>query len=164
MKEMALWISGAALAFLVTASAFLLLASLATVPSEKSLAPEPPSSRSGLELDLHEERLASLRAVPDQVLEVEVENEGTEDLSDVHLILGVSSENTALPDFRYYRRAVEKLPAGESATIRIPFDLSSSERTPPAPSVAPEPSRKVLEVRASTPEGVTEIRTAILPP
>jgi hypothetical protein len=30
-------------------------------------------------------------------------------------------------------------------------------------SAVPEPSRKILEVRATTPEGVTAIKTAIVP-
>ena len=164
MREMAaLWISGTALAFFVTAAAFLLLANIATVPSEKSLAPESPSTRSGpdLELSLDEERLASLRAAPGQVLDLSVKNAGDEDLSNVNLTLGVSSENTAVPDSRYYRRTVQKLPAGEAATTRFVFDLSAPERT--ALPEAPEPSRKILEIKASTPEGVSEIRTAILP-
>jgi hypothetical protein len=160
---MALWASGAALAFLVTAGAFLLLANLATVPSEKSLAPDPPSGAPGpdLELSLDVERLASLEAAPGQVLDLEVRNEGGEDLSDVNLILGVSSENTALPNPRYYRRTVEELPAGGEANLRFRFDLSSTD--PANAAAAPETSRKVLEVRASTPEGVSAVKTAILP-
>ena len=36
MRDVAFWLSGAALAFLLTAGAFLLLANLATAPSEKT--------------------------------------------------------------------------------------------------------------------------------
>jgi len=166
MREMALWISGAALAFFVTAGAFLLLANLATVPSDRSLTPDPPSRRPGpvLDLRLDANRLASLRARPGQSLDLTVKNEGNRDLTNVNLTLGVSSENTALPDRRYYYRTVESLPAGESALVRFEFDLSALEHSAASPPAAPEPSRKILEIRASTREGgVPAVRTAILP-
>ncbi|MCA1848969.1 MAG: hypothetical protein LC704_08305, partial [Actinobacteria bacterium] len=97
MREAALWISSAALAFFVTAGAFLLLANLGTGPSEESLPPDPQPAESGpaLELNLDEDQLASLRELPDQRFEVGVENPGDEALSDVNLTLEVSSENTA---------------------------------------------------------------------
>ena len=47
MRDIALWLSGAALAFLITAGAFLLLANLATAPSETSLTPEKTPGGSG---------------------------------------------------------------------------------------------------------------------
>jgi len=166
MREMALWISGAALAFFVTAGAFLLLANLATVPSDRSLTPDPPSGHPGSALDLRldEDRLASLRAGPGQSLDLTVKNEGDRDLTDVNLTLGVSSENTALPGPRYYHRTVESLPAGESVLVRFRFDLlAAPEQTAASPPAAPEPSRKILEIRATTPGGVSTVRTAILP-
>ncbi len=165
MREMALWIFGAALAFLVTAGAFLLLANLATVPSDRSLTPEPPSKRPGPNLDLRldEDRLASLRAYPGQSLDLTVKNEGDRDLTDVNLTLVVSSENTAMPDPRYYHRTVERLPAGESAPVHFEFDLSPLEQRSESPPPAPEPSRKILEIRATTPGGVSAVKTAILP-
>ncbi len=166
MREMALWISGAALAFFVTAGAFLLLANLAAVPSEERLTPDPPSRPSGpdLELNLDQGRLASLEALPSQSLEVTVSNRGDEALSDIDLTLHVSSENTSLPVSGYYRREIERLPAGETAHVRFEFDLSAPEG-PASTTLAavPEPSRRVLEIRASTPEGVPAVRTAILP-
>ncbi len=164
MREMALWISGAALAFFVTAGAFLLLANLATVRSEESLTPDPPSRHSGpdLELNVDEDQLASLEALPAQSLDVTVRNRGDEALSDITLSLNVSSENTSLPESRYYGRKVEKLPAGGTAEVRFEFDLSAPEASGKLAAV-PEPSRKILEIRASTPEGVPAIRTAILP-
>ena len=166
MRAAALWLSGAALAFFVTAGAFLLLAELATVPSEKSLAPDPSSERSGpvLELDLDENRLASLEPRDEQSLALTVENGGDRTLSNVNVTLGVSSENTALSGPRYYHRTVERLSAGESVPVRFEFDLSSFGRATASPQAAPEPARKILEVRASTPEGVSTVRTAILPP
>lgn len=165
MREMALWVSGAALAFFVTAGAFLLLANLATVPSDRSLTPGPPSRPPGAVLDLRldKERLASLRARPGQGLDLTVKNEGDTDLTDVNLTLGVSSENTALPGARYYHRTVESLPAGESALVRFRFDLAAPEQSAASPPAAPEPARKILEVRATTPGGVSTVRTAILP-
>ncbi len=167
MREMALWISGAALAFFVTAGAFLLLANLATVPSEESLAPDPPSRHSGpdLELNVDEDQLASLEALPAQSLDVTVRNRGDEALADITLSLDVSSENTSLPESRYYGRKVEKLPAGGTAEVRFEFDLSAPEAQEASGKLAavPEPSRKILEIRASTPEGVPAVRTAILP-
>ena len=166
MRGMMLWVSGAALAFFVTAGAFLLLANLATVPSERSLAPDPASGGSGhtMELILDEDRLASLRALPGQNLDLVVRNKGTGELSHVNVSLSVFSENTAIPDSRYYRQTVEKLPAGKAANVRFEFDLSALEQPAARPPTAvPEPSRKILEIRATTPEGVSTVRTVILP-
>ena len=167
MREIALWISGTVLAFVVTAGAFLLLANLATVPSARSLTPDPPSRRPGpvLGLQLDQDRLVSLKARPGQSLDLTVKNEGDRDLEDINLTLGVSSENTALSDPRYYHRKVESLPAGESVPVRFEFDLAALEQTASAsPPAAPEPSRKILEIRATTPRGVSAVRTVILPP
>ena len=163
MREAALWISGAAFAFFVTAGAFLLLANLGTGPAEKSLPPDPRPTESGpaLELRLDEDRLASLRALPDQELELGVSNPGSEDLSNVNLTLEVSSENTALSDTRYYRQSVETLATGRSVTVRFYPDLSAPEGT--SLTAVPEPPRTILEVRATTPKGVSAIKTAILP-
>ena len=167
MRGILLWISGAALAFFVTAAAFLLLANLASAPSDKSLTPDPPSggSRPTLELSLDEGRLASLRPLPGQSLDLVVKNEGSKQLAHVNVTLGVSSENTSLPDSRYYRRTVEKLSPGEAATVYFEFDLSALDQHAVRPPAAvPEPSRKILEIKATTPEGVSAVRTAILPP
>lgn len=163
MREAAFWVSGAALAFFATAGAFLLLANLGTGPSEKSLAPDPRPAQSGpaLELNLDEGELASLRALPDQRLDVGVENPGDEDLSELNLTLEVSSENTALSDTRYYRQSVDTLAAGRSVTVRFYPDLSAPEGT--SLTDVPEPPRTILEVRATTPKGVSAIKTAILP-
>jgi hypothetical protein len=163
VREAALWISGAALAFFVTAGAFLLLANLGTGPSEESLPPDPRPTESGpaLELNLDEDQLTSLRALPDQRLDLGVENPGDEDLSDVNLTLEVSSENTALSDARYYRETVDTLAAGSEVTVRFYPDLSAPEGT--NLSAVPEPPRKILEIRATTPSGVSAIKTAILP-
>ena len=163
MREAALWISGAALAFLITAGAFLLLANLGSGPSEQSLPPDPQPARSGpaLELDLDEGELASLKALPEQRLDLGVENPGDEDLSAVKLTLEVSSENTALSEARYYRRTVDELRAGGNANVSFNLDLSAPDETNPA--AVPEEPRRILEVRATTPTGVSAIKTAILP-
>ena len=167
MRDVVFWLSGAALAFLVTAGAFLLLANLATAPSEKSLNPDQARGRSGQAVDLilNRERLASLSSSPDQRLDIVVENEGTRQLSDVNVTLGVFSENTAHSDFRYYRQTVEKIQAGEAASVRFEFDLPVREEPVAIPPTAnPEPSREILEIRARTPEGNSTVRTVILPP
>jgi hypothetical protein len=167
MRDVVFWLSGAALAFLITAGAFLFLANLATAPSEKSMNPDQARGESGQAVDiiLDRERLASLRTRPDQRLDIVVENEGTEQLSDVNVTLSVFSENTALSDFRYYRQTVEKVQAGEAASVRFEFDLPVREEPATIPPTAnPEPSREILEIRARTPEGNSTVRTVILPP
>jgi hypothetical protein len=165
VREALLWVSGAALAFLITAGAFLLLANLGTGPSEKSLPPESQPAQSGpaLELNLHEEELASLEALPDQRLRVGVENSGDEVLTDVQLTLEVSSENTSLSAPRYYRHTVKILTAGESTVVPFNLDLSAKEGTSSVAPAAPEPPRTIVEIRASTPTGVSAVKTAILP-
>ena len=165
MREAVLWVSGAALAFFVTAGAFLLLANLGTGPSEKSLAPDPRPARSGpaLELNLDEGELAALHALPDQRFEVGVKNPGDKDLRDVHLTLEVSSENTALSNAHYYRETVDTLAAGRAVAVPFDLDLSTPEGTSLAVPAVPEPPRTIVEVRATTPTGVSAVKTAILP-
>jgi len=167
MRDIVFWLSGAALAFLVTAGAFLLLANLASIPSQKRLNPDQARAGSGQSVDLilDREQLASLRYQPDQSLALVVENEGGEQLSDVNVNLEVFSENTALSDSRYYRQTVQKIPAGEAASVRFEFDLLVPEEPVARPPTAnPEPSRKILEIRATTPGGNSAVRTVILPP
>ena len=167
MKEAALWISGAAFAFFATAGAFLLLANIGTGPPEKNLTPDPPPAEAGpaLELTLNQDQLMSLSALPGQELEVGVRNAGDEDLSHVNLTVEVSSENTALSDAHYYRENVNELPAGRSVPVYFYIDLSQQQSaidSTSAPAV-PEPPRKIIEVRATTPEGESAIKTAIVP-
>ena len=166
MREAALWISGAALAFLATAGAFLLLANLGTGPPERNLTPDPRPAESGptLQLTLNQERLSSLRALPGQEFEVGVRNAGDEDLSDVNLTLEVSSENTALSDTRYYRKTIDELAAGSHVNVPFYLDLSKAVSTASSSASAiHEPPRKIIEVRATTPGGVSAIKTAIVP-
>lgn len=162
MREAALWVSGAALAFFLTAGAFLLLANLATGSSEEDLSPDQGQGKTGaaLDLDLDESRLASLEAKPGQTLRLAVQNEGDRDFSSVNLTLEVSSGNTAVPETRYYRHTVRKLRAGETSDVDFILDLSRSENTSGA---APTEPQKILEIRATTPEGRSAVRTAIVP-
>jgi hypothetical protein len=162
VREMALWVSGAALAFFVTAGAFLLLANLATGSSEENLSPDQGPGKSGaaLDLDLDKSRLASLREGPGQRLSLAVQNHGDQNFSNVNLTLEVSSGNTALPETSYYRHTVRNLRAGETRDVDFVLDLSQSESTSgPTPT---EPQR-IIEVRATTPEGRSAVRTAIVP-
>jgi hypothetical protein len=167
MRDILFWLSSAVLAFLVTAGAFLLLANLAIAPSEKSLTPgqTPGGSGGTVDLELDTERLASLEPLRDESLDLVVENEGGERLSDVNVTLSVSSENTALSDSRFYRRTVEMIPAGGAADVRFEFDLLPPEQPEARPPAATqEPSRDILELKATTPEGNSTVRTVILPP
>src|SRR5829696_5841660 len=150
MRDVVFWLSGAALAFLLTAGAFLFLANLATAPSEKRLNPDQAGGES-VDLILDRERLASLKSLPDQSLALVVENQGGEQLSNVNVTLRVFSENTVLSNPRYYRQTVEKLPAREDPVARPRTEN-------------PEPSREILEIRVTTPEGNSTVRTVILPP
>jgi hypothetical protein len=129
--------------------------------------PEAPESGTGKGRVriLDREQLASLRYLPDQSLTLVVENEGGEQLSDVSVTLSVFSENTALSNFRYYRKTVQKIPAGEAARVRFEFDLLVREEPVARPPTAnPEQSREILEIKATTPEGNSTVRTVILPP
>jgi hypothetical protein len=60
---------------------------------------------------------------------------------------------------------VERLGAGESATVEFEIDLS-----PPILAESREPgfvegkTREILEVRATTPEGEATVKTAVLAP
>jgi len=90
-----------------------------------------------------------------------VENAGGKDFSNVNLTLEASSEDTANPRSRYYRRTLRDLKAGERIEVRFLLDLSK----PPEGSAAPKASSErseILEIRATTPQGVSEVRTAIL--
>jgi hypothetical protein len=165
MRGVAVWFTGAALAFFLTAGAFLLLANLASVPSEKSLAPDPPvaASQPTVVLRLNADQLSSLRPEPDQNLDLTVRNEGDTPLSDVNVTLSVSSENTALSGSRYYRQMVEKVPANGTADVPFRFNLSEpKQRVTGRP--ASEPAREILEIKATTPDGISTVKTVILPP
>jgi hypothetical protein len=159
MRSLALWGLAAAGAFLITATAFLLLATLGTDAPEQSLSPPPPpeSPNPSLELALSEEDLGGLAAETNQPLAVTVRNLSDEPLSEVNLSLRVSSEDTALNEARYYRASVENIPAGEEAEVQFNLDLS------PFSSVGTlDNPRQLIEIQAATPEGATAATTAIL--
>ena len=163
MRGVAFWVLGTALAFSLTATAFLLLASLLATPPQRSLTPPGPEDRPGpsLDLDLHAGQLAALEDLPGQRLDLTVRNEGKERLEDIHLTLEVASENTALSETRYYRASVNLLKAGTAKRVDFALDLS-----PPAGTVASEDlesPQTIVEIQATTPSGVSAVRTVILP-
>ena len=165
MRGVAVWFSGAAVAFLLTAGAFLLLANIATNPSEKSLAPETPEAASPplVELELNADQLASLKPEPGQSLDLTVRNESSAPLTNLNVTLSVSSENTALSGSRYYRQMVEKVPATGTTDVSFGLNLSEPEqRVTGRP--ASEPAREILEIKATTPDGISTTKTVILPP
>lgn len=164
MRGLALWASAAALAFFVTAGAFLLLANLATGSSEENLPPGAGPDKVGpaLDLNLNRRQLDSVEAKPGQKLQVTLQNEGDRGFSDVDLKLKVSSGNTALPETRYYRRSVQTLATGETRNVEFVLDLSEAETKAPAPATPSEP-QKILEIRATTSDGVSAVRTAVVP-
>lgn len=164
MRDAALWAAAAALAFAITAGAFLMLANLATGPSAEDLPATPARGRSGpaLDLDLNRNRLASLQSAPDQELLLTVENAGGKDFSNVNLTLESSSGDTANPRTRYYRQTLRDLRSGENVEVRFLLDLSGPTEASAAPTASDERSQ-ILEIRATTPEGVSVVRTAILP-
>jgi len=162
MRSAALWAAGAALAFLLTAGAFLFLANLATAPPAEDLRAAPARGEPGpaLDLELNRDRLSSLEPAPDQELLLTVQNAGGEDLPNVNLTLEASSEDTANPHFRYYRRTLRDLKAGEEVEVGFLLDLSKPEE---GSAAAAYERSEILEIRATTPEGASVVRTAILP-
>lgn len=159
------WISGAAVAFVATAGAFLLLAGLGAGPSETRLeSGARAASGPALRLEVDEDRLGVLEQAPDQDLTVAVANGGEEALSGVSVVLQVASENTAVTEARYYRATVEELAPGAQAAVTFSPDLSPLGEAETRNFSGPEPPGKILEIRAATPSGVSAVRTAILPP
>lgn len=161
MRGAALWVAGAALAFVLTAGAFLILANLATDSSAENVPPAPAQGKPGPALDLEMGLLTSLKPRSGQELLLTVQNAGGSKLANVNLTLATSTGDTSNPGSRYYRRTVRNLGVGEDAEVRFLIDLSGSG-TSTTPSPLQEPSR-ILEVRATTPEGVTAVRTAVVP-
>ena len=164
MRDAALWVAAAALAFLLTAGAFLFLANLATGSLADDLPATPARKKPGpsLDLDLNRDRLASLTPAADQELLITVENAGGKDFSNVNLSVESSPGDTADPRTRYYRQTLQNLGSGERVEVSFLLDLYRPPRTPDAPAASDERT-EILEIRATTPEGVSEVRTAILP-
>ncbi|MBA3952177.1 MAG: hypothetical protein H0X57_09915 [Rubrobacter sp.] len=172
MKGVALWALGAIAAFLATAGAFLLLANLLGNPAASDPIPQadPPQAQGSgptLLLDFPEDRLEGLEKRPGQRLALDVENGGNEELPSVDLTLDATSGNTARPRKRSYRETVGRLAPGESTTVEFEIDLSpqmSAEGREANPAGADPQPREVLEARATTPEGASAVKTAVLAP
>lgn len=174
MRDVALWVLGASVAFLVTAGAFLLLANLGSDPATGDPIPrvepsEPELPEPTLTLNIPEGRLKDLERRPGQKLILDVENSGSEELAVVDLALDITSENTVRPHARSYQASVEDLPPAMTATVEFEIDLSS----PPIPtrnnegapgSANQSPLREILEARATTPDGYSTVKTAVLAP
>lgn len=163
----AFWVAGTVAAILVTAGAFLLLASLSTASPERLEFPTRPSEPDQpLQLNIDEEQLSSLSGEPGQTISVEVSNEGEGILSEVNVTVEVLSEETSITAVRDYQTTVHRLGAGESATTELEVDLSplaSRGGEGQAPSGELDLPRKLVEVRAATPEGDPVVRTVVLP-
>ena len=164
MRGFLTWVSGAAFAFFVTASAFLLLANLGTGPSETELPSRPADGGSGppLSLLVRKTGLESLQPASGQSLAFDLRNGGDRELTDISLAVRVFPEDTAITETRDYTATVEKLAAGETATAN--FDVVDLSPPPGLDTRRnPEPPRWIVEARATTPGGVSTVRTVILP-
>ena len=165
MNGVLLWVMGALTAFLVTAGAFLLLANLGSDAETSDPIPRAePSETEGssptLMLELPQDRLEGLQRGPGQRLTLSVENSGDEELNNVDLTLDVASENTARPPTRQYRETLEKLASHETRMVEFEIDLSPT--IPPENREASLQAREILEVRATTSEGASAVKTAVL--
>lgn len=171
MRGVALWALGAVAAFLATAGAFLLLANLgggaaASDPIPRAEPSEAQDPGPTLVLELFEDQLEKLARESGQKLTVGVDNVGDEEFSSVDLTLDVTSENTVQPHTRSYQKTIEQMAPNESTTAEFEIDLSS----PILPeggegSTGPDSqTREILEARATTPEGASAIKTAVLAP
>ena len=168
MRGVALWALLTSVAFLMTAAAFLLLASLGDDPESAPIPRADPSEtqeRPILSLKIPEDRLEELEREPGQRLSLDLENGSEEELVDINLALDIVSENTARPHARSYRETLELLAPGETASVEFEIDLS-----PPIPAEThasdpgAEKDREILEIRATAPEGVSAVKTAVLEP
>jgi hypothetical protein len=167
VRGVALWVLLTSIAFLATAAAFLLLASLGGYPESAPIPRADPSEsqeRPALSLRIPEDRLEELEREPGQRLTLDLENGGEEELVDVNLTLEVVSENTARPHARSYWERLERLAPDETASVEFEVDLS-----PPVPAGEPNPGtepqyREILEARASASGGASDVKTAVLAP
>ncbi len=170
MRGVFLWTLGAAAAFLTTAGAFLLLASLGS--SSETSSPIPPAERAGtgsssspaLVLDLAEEQLVGLERAPGQRLALDVVNGGDEDLVGVELELEVVPADTTSPRQHNYRKVLEMLAPGEAATVEFEIDLSPSLPTETRPPGANPRAREVLQFSAGAQGAAPAVKTAVLAP
>jgi len=175
MRDVVLWALGGLLAFLATAGAFLLLANFGDGATESDPIPSAkPSTTPNLEpppvplvLTLFEDRLEGLQRRPGQRLALNVENGSDEELPSVELTLDVVSENTARPNKRSYQQTLGPLAPGEATEVGFEIDLSlpmpagTSEKANPG---SEGQTREILEILATTPEGASAVKTAVLAP
>jgi hypothetical protein len=169
VRGVALWALLTSVAFLVTAAAFLLLASLGGDSESAPIPRADPSEtreKPTLSLKIPEDQLERLEREAGQRLTLDLENGSEEDLTDVTLSLDVVSENTARPHARSYRETLEQLAPGETASVEFEVDLS-----PPGPAGTrgfkpdAEPQyREILEARASASGDASDVKTAVLAP
>lgn len=169
MRGVALWALGTSVAFLVTAGAFLLLANLggnatASDPIPRAKPSGAPDPGPALVLDLPEDLLEGLERSPGQRLRLDVENKGDEELPSVDFALDIVSENTARPRARSYEQTIERLAPGEATSLEFEIDLSPPTNTRETNPAADPQERDILEIRATTPEGVSAVKTAVLAP
>jgi hypothetical protein len=171
VNGVALWALGISLAFLATAGAFLLLANLgggaaASDPIPQTEVSGEQDSEPALVLNLPEDRLETLEKRPGQKLALDVKNGDDEEFPSVDLALDIVSENTARPRLRSYQQRVEHLAPGEVATVEFEVDLSppiEGKAREVDPGIDPR-AREILEIRGSTPQGVSAVKTAVLAP
>jgi hypothetical protein len=171
VKGVVLWALGTSVAFLATAGAFLLLANLGGGSATGDAIPRAEGSAAqdsgpALILELSEDQLEKLERRPGQKLELDVKNGGDEEFPGVDLTLDILSENTTQPRTRSYEETVERLAPGEAASVEFDIDLSppiEGKTREGGPGAGPPP-RDILEVRATTPDGVSAVKTAVLAP
>ncbi|MDQ3638851.1 MAG: hypothetical protein M3426_12800, partial [Actinomycetota bacterium] len=83
------------------------------------------------------------------------------------LTLDVVSENTARPNKRSYQQTLGPLAPGEATEVGFEIDLSlpmpagTSEKANPG---SEGQTREILEILATTPEGASAVKTAVLAP
>jgi hypothetical protein len=171
VRGIALWALGVVVAFLATAGAFLLLANLsggaaASDPIPRAKPSESKDPEPTLALELSEDQLEELERRPGQRLALGVENVGDEKLSGVEITLDVTSENTVRPRTRTYQETIGQIAPNESRTIEFEIDLSPP-LLPEGSGEGPDPdsqAREILEIKATTPEDVSAVKTAVLAP
>lgn len=79
--------------------------------------------------------------------------------------MSVTSEDTSRPGSRYYRATIENLAPDDSKIVRFTVDLSRPDEPQGSnrnPSDSFEP-RSVLEFQATTPEGISAVKSVVLP-
>lgn len=154
-------VSSMALAFLVTAVAFLLLAELGSELSGRQFSsdPQPENSGSSLVLNIGEKQLENLKSTSNQPLTIGIRNEGSKRLENISVTLEAAPEDTSSPTKHFYQATVKSLPAGEYETVDFNLDLAFHEES----AKGSEQSLGILEVRAVTPGGLSAVRTAVLP-